>query len=298
MHAHLSFLILISICVALTADSDWITGAGGVITRDRAGHITGVDLRSSWVTDSDLSHLAKLPHLTHLDLSLTRITDHGLQQLKDAPGIVELNLYYAEQITDEGMAAVKGWKKLKRLNLRGTKITDTTLEHLANVTTLESLDVGFAQITDVGLDRLTPLLNLKELTISGNKLTDVGLQALRQLSGLTSLSLGGSQRTDSGLWSISLTELGLDAITTLKDLRDLRLDGMPVSARWLEKLKSLSKLERLSLRGCKRLSDDGAPVLGSWPSLQTLDLKGTGMTEKGLAHLRRAKPKAQIFHGS
>jgi len=277
-------------------DSDWITEAGGAVRRDQAGRITGVDLRSSWVTDSDLPQLADLPHLTHLDLSLTRITDHGLQQLKNAPGIVELNFYYAEQITDEGMAAVKNWKQLKRLNLCGTKITDTTLEHLSNVTTLESLDVGFAQITDVGLDRLTSLPNLKELIIGGNKLTDTGLQALRQLPALISLSLGGSQRTDSGLWSISLTELGLESITTLKELRELRLDGMPVSVRWLEKLKVLNKLERLGLQGCKRLSDDAAPLLASWPALRALDLKGTAMTEKGLADLRRAKPNARIFH--
>jgi Leucine-rich repeat (LRR) protein len=194
------------------------------------------------------------------------------------------------------MAAVKNWKRLKRLNLRGTKITDTTLEHLANVTTLESLDVGFAQITDVGLDRLTPLPNLKELVIGGNKLTDTWLQSLRQFPGLTSLSLGGSQRTDSGLWTISLTESGLDAITTLKELRELRLDGMPVSERWLEKLKALNKLERLSLQGCKRLGDDVAPLLASWPSLLILDLKGTAMTEKGLADLRLTKPNARIFH--
>src|SRR5215510_10730801 len=277
-------------------DTGWISEAGGTITRDRAGRIIGVDLRSSWVTDSDLPQLVDLPYLTHLDLSLTRITDHGLQQLKNAPGIVDLNLYYAELITDEGMAALKSWKKLKRVNLRGTKITDTTLEHLANVMTLEFLDIGFAQITDVGLDRLTPLTNLKELIISGNKLTDTGLQSLRQLQGLTSLSLGGSQRTDSGLWTISLTELGLDAIATLKELRELRLDGMPVSARWLEKLKGFNKLERLSLQDCKRLGDDAAPLLASWPALRVLDLKGTSMTEKGLADLRRLKSNAQIFH--
>lgn len=291
----LLFLLLMASWLALTANSDWITEAGGVVTRDRVGRITGVDLRASWVTDSDLSQLAALPHLTHLDLSLTRITDHGLQQLKKAPGIVELNLYYAEQITDEGMAAVKGWKKLKRLNLRGTKVTDTTLEHLSNVTTLEFLDVGFAQITDVGLDHLTSLPNLKELVISGNKLTDTGLQALRQLSGLTSLSLGGSQRTDSGLWTISLTELGLDTIITLKELRELRLDGMPVTARWLEKLKALNKLERLSLQGCKRVGDDSAALLASWPALRALNLKGTAVTEKGLADLRRTKPEVQIL---
>lgn len=289
------FLLLMASWLALTANSDWITEAGGVVTRDRAGRITGVDLRSSWVTDSDLPQLVALPYLTHLDLSLTRITDHGLQQLKNAPGIVELNLYYAEQITDEGMAAVKGWKKLKRLNLRGTKVTDTTLEHLSNVTTLEFLDVGFAQITDVGLDHLASLPNLKELVISGNKLTDTGLQALRQLPGLTSLSLGGSQRTDSGLWTISLTELGLDTIITLKELRELRLDGMPVTARWLEKLKALVKLERLSLQGCKRVGDDGAALLGAWPALRELNLKGTAVTEKGLADLRRTKPAVQIL---
>lgn len=275
---------------------EWISEAGGVATRDRAERITGVDLRASWVTDSDLSRLADLPYLTHLDLSLTRITDHGLQQLKTAPGIVVLNLYYTEQITDGGMEALKNWKRLKRLNLRGTKITDTTLEHLANVTTLESLDAGFAQITDVGLDRLAPLQNLKELVIGGNKLTDTGLQSLRHFPGLTSLSLGGSQRTDSGLWTISLTESGLDAITTLKELRELRLDGMQVSARWLEKLKTLNRLERLSLQGCKRLGDDVAPLLASWPSLLILDLKGTAMTGKGLANLRLAKPNARIFY--
>ena len=278
------------------SDPNWITEAGGTVTRDRAGRITGVDLRSSWVSDSDLPQLVDLPYLTHLDLSLTRITDHGLQQLKNAPGIVDLNLYYAELVTDEGMAALRGWKKLKRLNLRGTKITDTTLEHLANVTTLESLDAGFAQITDVGLDHLTSLPNLKELLIGGNKLTDNGLQSLRQMPLLTSLSLGGVQRTDSGPWSISLTEPGLDTVITLKELRELRLDGMPVSSRWLEKLKVLDKLERLSLQGCKRLGDEAAPLLASWPSLRILDLKGSTMTEKSVADLRRAKPKTQILY--
>src|SRR5687767_98050 len=288
----------LAFCAALAAaDPNWIEAAGGVATRDTAGRIVGVDLRSSWVTDSDLAELAQLPHLARLDLSHTRITDRGMQQLKNAPAIVDLNLYYAEQITDEGMAAIKGWKRLKHLNVRGTKITDTTLEHVAGIATLESLDAGYAQVTDVGLDRLTTLGNLKKLTIGGNKLTDVGLQALRYLTGLTHLDLTGMQRTDSGLWSISLTEFGVDTIATLKELRELRLGGTPVSARSLEKLKVLSKLERLVLQGCKRVGDDAAPVLASWPSLTIVDLKGTAMTEKGLAELRQAKPNARILHG-
>ena len=112
-------LLLLAAPLNIHANPDWITAAGGTITRDRAGNVIAIDLRASWVTDADLPQLAALPHLAQLDLSHTRITDHGLQQLKNAPAITELNLYYAEQVTDEGMAAIKGWKRLKRLEDEG-----------------------------------------------------------------------------------------------------------------------------------------------------------------------------------
>lgn len=278
--------------------SDWIKAAGGTVKTDSAGRITGVDLRSSWVTDSDMPLLAQLPHLTHLDLSLTRITDRGLQQLKSAQSIVELNLYYAEQITDEGLATIKGWKRLKRLNVRGTRITDSTLEHAASIPTMEALDVGYAQVTDVGLDHLASLTNLRELSLGGNKLTDAGLQSLRYLTALTHLDLAGVQRTDSGLWSVSLTDPGIGAIATLKNLRYVRFDGLPVSARSLERLKGLTKLERISLQGCKRIADDAVPALAAWPAMKTVDLKGTAVTADAVAGLRQTKPAIQVFSGA
>jgi internalin A len=291
-----AFLAMAGAALLCAAEPNWIPGADGVVTRDGQGHITTVDLRSSWVTDSDLRDLAELPYLTSLNLSLTRITDHGMKELKNASGIVELDLQYAEQITDEGIAALRGWKRLKRLNLRGTKITDMTLGHLAGLPTLESLDIGFAQFTDSGLENLALLPNLKEVTIGGNKLTDAGLRFLRQLPGLTYLDLSGSQRTDSGLWSVGMTESGVDSVGTLKNLQELRLGGSSVSARWLEKLKGLQKLERLSLQDGRRVGDDASPVLASFTSLRWLDLKGTGMTGKGVAELRRQLPHCQIVY--
>ena len=54
--------------------------------------------------------------LKRLDLSLTRISDRGLRALKAAPAIENLNLYFAEKITDEGASVVKDWKHLKKLN--------------------------------------------------------------------------------------------------------------------------------------------------------------------------------------
>jgi Leucine-rich repeat (LRR) protein len=291
-----TFVCLALFAVSLRAadPSAWIEAAGGVVTRDSAGQISGVDLRSSWVTDSDLAELAALPALTQLDLSMTRITDRGLLELKQASHIADLSLWYAEMVTDQGLAVLKDWKGLKRLNLRGTKITDSTLHFLNGFTSLEALDIGFSQVTDSGLGQLTALSNLKELSLGGNKLTDAGLQALRQMPALTSLDVSGAQRTDSGLWSVSLTASGLDAIATLKELRHLRLNGIAISERGLEKLKGLSKLERLDLQACTRIGDDALPLLEALPALKIVDLSSTGMSAKAQADLRKAKPGIQV----
>ena len=295
-------------------DARWIEDAGGAVVRDAAGRITGVDLRATWITDPDLRKLNQLPHLTRLDLSLTRVTDQGMQEIKNLPGIVDLNLYYAEYVTDEGLAAIKGWKKLRRLNVHGTKISDTTLEHIAGITTLEQLNIGSAMITDVGLERLTSMPNLKQLTMGGNKLGDAGLQALRQMPGLTYLDLNGRQGTDANIWANSMSDRGLDAILSLKELRELRVgcaflgvgvegsrfatvSSISVTTLWLERMKSLPRLERLQLQGCNKVDDESLAVLAAFPALQQLDLKGTSVTEKGLAAFRAAKPKVVIYTG-
>ena len=311
-------LFALAFALALPAatmdDTGWIENAGGTFTVNAAGQVTGINFRASWVTDADLRRLAKLPALASLDLSLTRVTDQGMQELKSLPGIVELNLRFAEYVTDEGLAALKNWKKLRRLVLHGTTVSDTSLEHIAGISSLESLDLGSVMLTDVALERLTVLPNLKALTIGGNELGDAGLQALRQMPGLTFLDLSGRQGTDSNVWAISMSDVGLEAVLTLSQLRELRfgctsigvgvegarfatVSAMSVTPRWLEKMKSLSKLQRLRLQGCDRVDDTAIATLAAFPALEELDLKGTAVTEKGLGALRAARPKLKLFHG-
>ena len=66
--------IVILVCLAgcLNAAMGWIESFGGSVTTDTHGAVTGVNLRGSWVTDTDLSRLAEYPELATLDLSLTR----------------------------------------------------------------------------------------------------------------------------------------------------------------------------------------------------------------------------------
>ena len=295
--AHSFVIALLSTALPAAAPDSlgWVSDAGGAVMRDAQGRVIAVDLRASWAGDSDLASLAAIPTLYRLDLSDTRISDHGLRQLKNAPAITDLNLRYAELITDEGISALKTWRHLKRLNLEGTKVTDSTLPQLSTLSSLEALNIGSVLVTDAGLEALTSLTNLKELTLGGNKLTDAGLQALRQLPGLTFLDLGGVQREDSGIWSISLSQPGLEAIATLKDLRQLRLQGSLIGARGLDSLKALPRLERLDLHDCPRIEADALPILAAMKTLRSLDLTGTKVTSTGLEKLRRAKPACQIL---
>lgn len=297
-----------------SSDTGWIEQAGGTFVRNASGQVTAINLRASWVTDNDLRRLAAFPALTSLDLSLTRVTDQGMQELRGLTGVVELNLRFAEYVTDEGVAAIKNWKKLRRLVLHGTKASDTSLDHIAGITTLESLDLGSVMLTDVALERLTVLPNLKELAIGGNELGDAGLQALRQMPGLLLLDLSGRQGTDSNVWAISMSDVGLDAILTLSQLQELRLgctsigvgiEGarfatvsmMDVNQRWLEKMKVLTRLRRLKLQGCERVDDAAVPALAAFANLEEIDLKGTSVTDAGIKKLMAAKPKLRVFKG-
>ena len=215
--------LLLCLAGSLNAATEWIESLGGSFTTDTHKVVTGVNLRGSWVTDTDLRKLVEYPALTSLDLSLTHITDEGMAELKNLRNVTDLNLYYSEYVTDQGLAAIKDWKKLKHLNLHGTKSSDTALEHIAGIASLESLDVGSTLMTDVGLERLATLTNLKELTMGGNELGDAGLQALRQFPTLTYLDLSGRQGTDKNVWTIVMSTAGLDAVLSLHNLRELRI---------------------------------------------------------------------------
>jgi len=322
MKKTVSFALLLFCAIPLLAagpktgedNAQWITDLGGSITRNAQGNITSVMLRGTWVGDSDLHRLNQYPDLSILDLSLTHITDEGMQEIKTLSGITELNLYFAQYVTDEGVAAIKDWKKLKRLNLQGTKAGDSALEHIAGITTLESLNVGSTLMTDVGLERLTSLPNLKELTMGGNELGDAGLQALRQMPALTYLDLSGRQGNDKNVWTIAMTNLGLRAVLTLKNLRELRfactstavgIEGakfgevstLSVTKEWLEQMKSLPQLQVLQVQGCNRINDNAVEALLALPALREADLKGTSVTEQGASRLRAAKPGLLVYVG-
>lgn len=295
-------LVLLCASFALFAASgpDWVQELGGRVERDSTGDIIALHLRGTWVTDAELLDVARLPKLERLDLAHTRVTDEGLLYLKPAKQIQDLNLFYAEQITDRGLSAIKDWQHLKRLNIRGTRIADGALSIIGGLPQLESLDIAYTEFTDNGLDALVPLTHLQHLAIGRSKLTKNALEVLRLLPTLESLDLGGPHPGPGGYRRTAGSPMDDDlpaAVTELKQLRVLNLSYSQIRADGLKILAALDHVSKLSLAGCPRVDDLALAELGKWKSLQYLDIQEAAATVQGVEALQKAKPGIVILSG-
>lgn len=295
---------------------------------------TALDLSASWTTDADLDRLAAIPALVRLSLAQTRVTDSGLERLKDCKSLRELDLYFAEFFTDDGVAALHGLSKLERLNLRGTKVTSRSFEHLSRLTALRSLDISYSQIDDSGIELLAELPNLESLAMGGTRTGVVALSSLKLLPALRHLNVSGMQRVDSGHWGLTLSAPVLAELGALENLVSLNLSGAvlndigadkpglkeeqrqsleglekllglfnlemldlsrtPVSAAGLQSLRGLGRLRELRLALAKNIDDAAIPVLIGWKSLRVVMLEGTRVTPDGIAKLRAARPDLKL----
>ena len=99
--------------------------------------------------------------LKRLDLSFTYVTDRGIERLQQLQQLEELNLDTAEFITDAAMSYLRANRRLRKLVLRGTDITDISLPYIADADRAESLDLSYTMLGDVGIESLPRLPNSK-----------------------------------------------------------------------------------------------------------------------------------------
>ena len=299
---------------------------------------TVLDLTASWTTDADLDRVASMRGLERLSLAQTRVTDAGLERLRGLENLRELNLYFAEFFTDDGISALRDCRKLERLNLRGTRVTSRVFESIARFPALRELDISYSQVDDANIDLLADLPQLERLAIGGTRIGPLAITSLKLVPSLRHLDLSGMQRVDSGHWGITLNaavleELGalenlvslnlsgavlneigadkpglkteerqslegLERLARLRNLERLDLSRTPVNAAGLRALASLPRLAELRLTRARQVNDDAVPVLAAWKSLRIVSLEGSGITPDGLARLRALRPDLRLLAGS
>jgi hypothetical protein len=274
-----------------TVGTTWINDLGGRTRAGADGQVREVYLRASWVTDGDLLQIAALPGLQTLDLSRTRITDQGLAYLRNASSLVDVNLAYAEKIGDPAHAVVKSWKKVQRLNLRGTVIADETAASAASLPDLEILDIADTLVGDVGMESLAAAQKLRELSIGNIRMSEAGFQSLRQFTTLTTLDISGKRHGGPS----NITANGIAAIASLRNLEVLKLGHTRFPEKSFAQLAEMPAVQRLGLEFCPEIGDDAVEQLARWKSLRWVDLHGTKITADGAASLRKQRPDLQVL---
>jgi hypothetical protein len=161
------------------------------------GHLRNLLIHGTKVTDEGMPNLKGMKKLEGIMLSNTAVTDKGLSNLKVQKHLKEIDLgslFGKADITDSSLAELS-LGNLERLQINGTKVTDSGLALLMNSRNLSVLWADRTDITDKGLEHLKALDKLVWLKLEDTKVTDAGLRHLEGLTELFALELIGTKVT-------------------------------------------------------------------------------------------------------
>ncbi len=136
--------------------------------------------------------------LVSVALNKTRVTDADLAALAIFAGLEYLNLSKARAIGDDGVAHLRGLRRLEWLDLYATRVSDAGLPHLGGLSALRRLHLGATRLRGRGLTWLSGLDTLRKLSVEDTRIEDAALTPLTQLPSLQELVLRGTHVTRQG----------------------------------------------------------------------------------------------------
>jgi hypothetical protein len=232
--------------------------------------------------DLVMPHIGHLSALRRLDLTDANVSDTGLASVKGLSSLEILGCMRT-RITDAGLAHRKNLPRLSTLELNDNQISDSGLLHLTMLTELSKLGIWKTRVTDAGLAHLRVLTKLNELKLAHTQVTDAGMVYLKGLTNLSVLDLGSTQFTDAGLAHLK----------GLTNLTELDLSGTLVTDAGMTHLKGLTNLTKFDLSGTQ-VTDSGMAHLKGLTNLTKLNLTDTHVTDAGAKELQQALPKLNI----
>ncbi|XP_034562595.1 uncharacterized protein si:ch73-173p19.1 [Notolabrus celidotus] len=241
----------------------------------------------SKLTDSCLQHITGLKSLCYLSLDHTKVTDTGMiLYLQSAPSCLSQLSLNQTAVTEATLAVLPTCvPQLRLLSIKQTKVEDVSA--LAQLSSLQTLNLDGTAVTESSLEHLASHPTLTSLSLAGIPVAD-GNHALQIISGLrlTQLTLPGRH---------SVTDSGLSFISRLCLLSELDLtDYTQVTDQGVSQLSTMSRLKKLSLSNTQ-VTDAGLPSLRGLQELQELCLDRTAVTSRGVAELIACLPHLQVL---
>jgi uncharacterized membrane protein len=122
--------------------------------------------------------------------------------------------------------------------------------------------------------------------------------------GAPGMELGAAQRSALALAATEIVDLNLQnanvddamtaALAVLTQLVNLRLSGASLTDRGVASLAGLSRLEHLNLYANPGVTDASIDALGRLAALRRVDVWQTGISEAGIARLRKLRPELLV----
>ncbi|WP_417388743.1 protein kinase domain-containing protein [Gimesia sp.] len=168
--------------------------------------------------------------LTHVELiNLKKVTDTGMAALRGTKNLRFVNLAYSPEFTDAGLAHLSDNRGLQRLDLWGTNITKKGLEYFADFPDLRDLRLGDTQLSAEDLSILKRYASLQKLEMLMLSLTQADDSTLAILSGASQLSQLNLEQTN-------INDVGLEYLEQNRNLRNLYLDKTQVTTEGIRRL--------------------------------------------------------------
>jgi hypothetical protein len=160
------------------------------------------------------------------------------------------------------------------------QIPGADFRYLTSLPKLEDCDLAEIDgLDDIALVHLGAIPTLKKLEMGDAQVTAAGLKALVPLKELTSLGLGWATKLDDGC---------VAHLAKMSKLEFLNLSGTKVTDAAVPYLAKLPLKElRLNATG---VGDKGIAALAGVKSLETLEVKKSKVTARGVAALQKARP--------
>lgn len=205
-----------------------------------------------------------------------------------------------DEIGDDDLRHIARLRRLERLNLAGTSITDAGLVHLAGCDELREVNLAWTRTGDGALRALAGKPHLHTFH-SGTGVTDDGLALLHEWPVFARWQ-GGEERLELLAFDASPNALTLRGRFTDRGLEQLRgLDGLfalnvddarlALTARCLEPLRELPRLARLAVDA----KDDWMPGIAALPHLRFLGIQDTRASDDGWVALARSTTIERIW---
>jgi Leucine-rich repeat (LRR) protein len=206
------------------------------------------------------------------------------------PDLETLLIANYRELSDAMVAKLTGLKKLKKLQLKNSGITDNAVKTVVeSFPALTGLDISSnTLLTDTSLKEIAKLKELTELTINYCNFSEFGMMDISELPKLTTLDIRANMQVGNS---------GLDYLTALPSLKSLKHLSPAVDDTGLESLSAVKGLETLEIQDFN-ITDRAGQFIRQFEKLTNLIImRCQGFGSSGILELKGMKLNRLTLRG-